>query len=61
MESIESQITVSDYKLNVIDILVRKETFTAKLEQVIDKLDELNERQFRIESSLTKFNCENNN
>jgi len=61
MESVESQITVSDYKLNVIDILVRKETFTAKLDQVIDKLDELNERQFRIESCLTKFNCDNNN
>ena len=59
MESVESQITVSDYKLNVIDILVRKETFTAKLDQIIDKLDELNERQYRVENCLSKFNSEN--
>lgn len=55
MENIENKLEVYEYKLNVIEILTRKETFTAKLDMAMQKLDDLLERQYSLESTLAKM------
>jgi len=54
-DSIEAKLNVLDHKLNIIDILVRRETFSSKLDLCIKKIDDLTDRQFDVERALNQI------
>ncbi len=56
-ESVEAKLDTVDHKLNLVDILVRRETvFSSKLDLSLNKLDDLMERQLSIENYLNNQN-----
>ena len=56
-ESVEAKLDTVDHKLNLVDILVRRETvFSSKLDLSLNKLDDLMERQLSIENYLNNSN-----
>jgi len=54
-DSVEAKLNVHDHKLNIIDILVRRETFSSKLDLCIKKIDDLTDRQFNVERILNEI------
>jgi hypothetical protein len=41
LHEVQNQIVQSDYKINIIEMMLRKETFSMKLDQTINKLNEM--------------------
>ena len=54
-DSVEAKLNVYDHKLNIIDIIVRRETFSSKLDLCIKKIDDLTDRQFNVERILNEI------